>query len=209
MSIYRSFGKRFVDLLLSSIAVLLLIPVFALSTAVIFISLGPPIFFCQQRPGFRGKPFTIYKFRTMTDARDRMGNVLSDGERLTKIGRFFRSISLDELPELINIIRGDMSLVGPRPLLMEYLPRYSSEQMRRHDVLPGVTGWSQINGRNAISWEKRFELDLHYVDNLSFALDIRIILKTFCGVIARADINQSGHATRQGFSGTRADDKSE
>jgi lipopolysaccharide/colanic/teichoic acid biosynthesis glycosyltransferase len=153
------------------------------------------------RPGHFGRPFKIYKFRTMTDERDAQGNLLPDAERLTRLGRFLRSTSLDELPELFNILRGEMSIVGPRPLLMQYLDRYSPEQARRHDVLPGVTGWAQINGRNALTWEDKFKLDVWYVDHWSFWLDIKILFLTAWKVIRREGISQPGHATAEKFTG--------
>jgi len=163
---------------------------------------GSPILFRQTRPGLNGNPFTLYKFRTMTDERDVDGNLLSDSERLTKIGRFLRSTSLDELPELFNVVKGDMSLVGPRPLLMQYLERYTPEQARRHEVKPGITGWAQINGRNAITWEEKFKLDVWYVDNQSLLLDLKILFLTIVSVLKREGINQLGHVTSEEFMGT-------
>ncbi|GAA4018262.1 sugar transferase [Deinococcus rubellus] len=171
-------------------------------TLLVRFKLGSPIFFSQQRPGLRGKPFTMYKFRTMRDATDTQGQPLPDSERLTPLGRFLRSSSLDELPELFNVLRGDMSLVGPRPLLMEYLPRYTPQQARRHEVRPGITGWAQVNGRNAISWEEKFNLDVWYVDNRSFALDLKILWLTVLKVFKREGINAVGEATMPVFSGT-------
>lgn len=165
------------------------------------IKLGRPILFAQIRPGLNGKPFTILKFRTMIDACDSHGNLLSDAERLTPVGRFLRSTSLDELPELFNVLKGDMSLVGPRPLLMEYLERYTPEQARRHEVRPGITGWAQINGRNAITWEEKFELDVWYVDNCSLWLDLRIIFLTIWKVIRREGISAANEATMPKFLG--------
>jgi lipopolysaccharide/colanic/teichoic acid biosynthesis glycosyltransferase len=162
---------------------------------------GSPVFFSQVRPGNQGQLFTVYKFRTMTDLRDRDGNLLPDEQRLTRLGRILRAISLDELPELLHILRGEMSLVGPRPLLVQYLDRYTSEQARRHDVLPGMTGWAQINGRNALTWEDKFRLDVWYVDNWSLWLDIRILVLTFWKVIKREGISQPGHATAEEFMG--------
>jgi sugar transferase EpsL len=164
--------------------------------------LGKPVFFRQQRPGLHGRPFTMYKFRTMTEARDAHGNLLPDGERLTRFGRLLRSASLDELPELFNVLKGDMSLVGPRPLLMQYLDRYTPGQARRHKVKPGLTGWSQVNGRNAISWEEKFRLDVWYVDNWSIWLDIKIILITVWMIIRREGINQPGQPTMEEFKST-------
>ena len=159
-------------------------------------------FFTQQRPGLKGKPFTIYKFRTMSDERDAGGNLLPDEKRLTRFGKFLRKTSLDELPELFNVLKGDMSLVGPRPLLMEYLPLYSAEQARRHEVKPGITGWAQVNGRNNLSWEDKFKMDVWYVDHLSFRLDIKILLITLWKVIKREGISQKGQATMEKFKGS-------
>lgn len=164
--------------------------------------LGSPVLFRQQRPGYQGEPFTILKFRTMTTALDRYGNLLPDSKRVTRFGRFLRSTSLDELPELINVLKGQMSLVGPRPLLMEYLDLYSVEQMRRHEVKPGITGWAQINGRNALSWEQKFAYDTWYVDHQSLELDLRILLLTVWRVIRREGINQPGQETMAAFKGT-------
>ncbi len=166
------------------------------------VKLGTPVFFRQQRPGLHGKPFTMVKFRTMTDGRDAAGNLLPDAERLTNFGRFLRSSSLDELPELWNVVKGDMSLVGPRPLLMRYLDRYTPEQTRRHEVRPGVTGWAQVNGRNAISWEDKFAYDVWYVDNLSFWLDLRILWLTVRKVLRREGVSQAGEATMEEFKGS-------
>lgn len=164
--------------------------------------LGAPVFFTQQRPGLRGKPFRMIKFRTMTDVRDKAGKLLPDAERLPHFGRFLRAASLDELPELFNIFMGNMSLVGPRPLLMEYLPLYSARQARRHDVRPGLTGWAQINGRNALSWEEKFELDIWYVENRSFWLDLKIIFLTAKKVLVREGISAAGEATMPKFTGS-------
>jgi lipopolysaccharide/colanic/teichoic acid biosynthesis glycosyltransferase len=165
--------------------------------------MGRPIFFKQIRPGLRGNPFLIYKFRTMLDLRDENGNLLPDEKRLTKIGKFLRNTSLDELPELWNVLKGDMSLVGPRPLLMEYLGRYTPEQARRHNVKPGITGWAQINGRNAISWDEKFKLDVWYVDNWNIFLDLKIIFITLIKVIKREGISAEGHATMPEFKGNK------
>ena len=161
--------------------------------------IGSPVLFKQVRPGLHGRPFTIYKFRTMTDERDKDGNLLPDGERLTRLGKFLRKASIDELPELFNVIKGEMSTVGPRPLLMQYLDRYTPEQARRHEVKPGITGWAQVNGRNAISWEDKFKLDVWYVDNQSLWLDIKIILMTLVKVFKREGISANGEATMQEF----------
>jgi sugar transferase EpsL len=166
------------------------------------LSLGKAIFFCQQRPGLYGRPFKIYKFRTMTNACDQHGRLLPDSERLTPLGQFLRSTSLDELPELFNVLKGEMSLVGPRPLLMQYLDRYTAEQKRRHEVKPGITGWAQVNGRNAITWEEKFKLDVWYVDHQSIWLDLRIIALTILKVLKREGISHPGEATMQEFMGS-------
>ena len=197
--------KRIFDLLLTIPGIILISPIIAVITFLVRTKLGSPVLFTQLRPGLNGKPFRIYKFRTMTDERDSEGNLLPDAERLTRFGRFLRSTSLDELPELINVLKGDMSLVGPRPLLLEYLERYSPEQARRHEVRPGITGWAQVNGRNAISWEDKFKLDVWYVDNWSLALDVKILWLTLIKVFKREGINQEGKATMEKFVGTKAD----
>ena len=194
-------SKRIFDVVLAGFTCMLASPLFIIAALSVKIFIGTPILFKQQRAGYKARPFHIYKFRTMTNASDSSGNLLPDSERLTPLGRFLRSISLDELPELFNILRGDMSLVGPRPLVMEYLPLYSAEQMRRHDVFPGLTGWAQINGRNAITWQERFRLDVWYVDNWSFWLDIKIIFHTFSKVLRRENVNQPGQATIKYFKG--------
>lgn len=178
LTVYRCTGKRIFDLLIALPALILLSPLLTVLALLVRVNLGAPVLFRQRRPGLHGKPFEMVKFRTMTDARDASGVLLPDAERLTAFGRFLRSTSLDELPELWNVVRGDMSLVGPRPLLMQYLPLYTPEQARRHDVRPGVTGWAQVNGRNAISWEQKFAYDVWYVDNLSFWLDLKILWLT-------------------------------
>jgi len=198
-------SKRLFDLIAVILGLILLSPFILLTALSVRIFLGSPIFFRQQRPGYKGKTFFIYKFRTMTSASDSAGNLLPDAQRLTRLGRFLRALSLDELPELFNILRGEMSLVGPRPLLMEYLPRYSPEQMRRHDVYPGLTGWAQVNGRNAITWQDKFHYDVWYVDNWSFWLDIKIILLTLWKVIKREGISQPGQATTEYFMGNSDD----
>ncbi|MBS4019808.1 MAG: sugar transferase [Dechloromonas sp.] len=195
--------KRSFDLLASAAALLLFAPLLLVLVFLIRRKLGSPVFFTQQRPGLHGRPFKMIKFRTMTDARDADGNLLPDAERLPPFGRFLRSASLDELPELFNIFKGDMSLVGPRPLLMEYLPLYSERQARRHDVRPGLTGWAQINGRNALSWEEKFELDVWYVENRSFWLDLKIILLTVKKVLVREGISAAGEATMTRFMGSK------
>ena len=194
--------KRTFDILVSLAALLLLWPVLLVLGVLVRVKLGPPALFRQQRPGLHGRPFTMLKFRTMTDARDTQGNLLPDGERLSSFGRSLRSTSLDELPELINVVAGDMSLVGPRPLLMRYLDRYTPEQMRRHEVRPGITGWAQVNGRNAITWDQKFALDIWYVDHHSLRLDLRIIWLTVRNVLRREGISQAGEATMEEFLGT-------
>lgn len=193
--------KRLFDLVIASFALLLLFPVLLLVAWLVHRRLGSPVLFRQVRPGRHGKPFEMVKFRTMRDAVDTEGNALPDAERLTPFGRFLRSTSLDELPELWNVIKGDMSLVGPRPLLMEYLPLYSKEQARRHEVRPGITGWAQVNGRNAVSWPEKFALDIWYVDNRSLLLDIRILLLTIKKVFVREGISAEGQATASRFTG--------
>ena len=201
---HSHFGKRLFDLFLSVPALVVLSPVFGAIALLVRQKLGSPVLFRQQRPGLHGKPFTIYKFRTMTDARDVQSNLLPDAERLPAFGRFLRSTSLDELPELWNVLKGDMSLVGPRPLLMQYLDRYTPEQMRRHEVRPGITGWAQVNGRNAITWEEKFQYDVWYVDNLSLFLDIKIIALTLQKIIKREGISQPGQATAEEFMGSQS-----
>jgi len=193
--------KRFFDLLISLMALLLLFPALGLLALLVRRKLGAPVLFRQQRPGLHSKPFTLIKFRTITDKRDELGNLLPDAERLTKFGKFLRASSLDELPELWNVLKGEMSLVGPRPLLMQYLPLYTPEQARRHEVRPGITGWAQVNGRNAISWEDKFALDVWYVDHVSLMLDVKIIFLTVWKTIKREDISQDGHATMEEFFG--------
>jgi len=193
--------KRCMDILLSTFFLIIFSPIMLLIAVLVYINLGSPVIFRQLRPGLHGKPFYIYKFRTMKDLRDKNGNLLPDEQRLTRFGAFLRSTSLDELPELINVLKGDMSLVGPRPLLMEYLDRYTPEQARRHEVKPGITGWAQINGRNAISWEEKFKLDVWYVDNWSIWLDLKILFITIYKVLKREGINQPGKATVEYFKG--------
>jgi sugar transferase EpsL len=194
-------AKRLLDLLLGIIGLLVLSPLLIALAILIRICLGAPSLFRQLRPGLNGHLFTLLKFRTLTDARDDQGQFLPDSKRMTTLGRFLRSSSLDELPELINVIRGEMSLVGPRPLLAKYLECYSAEQMRRHEVKPGITGWAQIHGRNALSWEQRFELDLWYVDKGSFWVDLKILVLTVWKTITREGISQQGHATMPEFRG--------
>lgn len=193
--------KRAFDLTATTILVVVLAPVFLLVACLVWRKLGSPVFFRQTRPGQGARPFVMLKFRTMLDAKDSKGALLPDEQRLTAFGRFLRSTSLDELPELFNVLKGEMSLVGPRPLLMQYVPLYSPTQMRRHEVAPGITGWAQVNGRNALSWEDKFKLDVWYVDNRSFWLDIKILALTIDRVVRRSDIAAEGHATSQPFTG--------
>ncbi len=194
--------KRFTDFLAAFVGLLLVWPLILFLAMLVRLKLGSPVVFSQVRPGLGGKPFRMYKFRTMTDARDDHGQLLPDEIRLTAFGRFLRSTSLDELPELWNVLKGEMSLVGPRPLLMEYLPLYSAEQARRHEARPGITGWAQVNGRNAISWEDKFRLDVWYVDNQSFWLDVRILWMTVRKVLVREGIAAEGEATTTKFTGS-------
>ena len=196
---YRRAGKRVCDLLLTVPAAILLMPLFLAVACVVRIGLGRGVLFRQQRAGLNGESILLLKFRTMTDARDSKGNLLPDENRLTPLGAWLRKLSLDELPQLWNVLRGDISLVGPRPLLVRYLPRYTPQQFRRHEVLPGITGLAQINGRNALSWEQKFEYDLFYVDHLSFGLDIKIIARTVWRVLAPRNIAAEGHATMPEF----------
>lgn len=196
--------KRMFDIVVAGVGLILLAPVFGVVLVVIYLKLGSPILFRQTRPGLSGQPFEMVKFRTMLDATDKHGNPLPDDQRMTRCGSFLRSTSLDELPELWNVLKGDMSLVGPRPLLMEYLPLYSKEQYRRHEVRPGVTGWAQINGRNAVSWEDKFKLDVWYVDNQSFLLDLKILVLTVKKVLVRDGISGEGEVTMSKF--TRSKD---
>jgi len=195
--------KRVLDFAGALIAIVLLSPLLILLATLVRLILGSPVLFRQERPGLNGEPFVIHKFRTMTEARGASGDLLSDRERLKPFGRWLRSTSLDELPELFNVLKGDMSLVGPRPLLMQYLRRYTPEQARRHEVKPGVTGWTQVNGRNAITWEEKFELDIWYVDNRSFWLDVRILVITLWKALIREGINQPGRATMEEFKPVR------
>lgn len=194
--------KRLFDVLASVCLLLLLWPVFLIVGLLILFALGSPVLFCQQRPGLHAVPFNIYKFRTMTNERDASGVLLPDNVRLTSFGKWLRKLSLDELPQLFNVIKGDLSLVGPRPLLLEYLPLYSPEQARRHDVKPGITGWAQMNGRNAISWEDKFRLDVWYVEHQSFWLDMKILWMTAMKVVKSEGISQKGQATMEAFKGS-------
>ncbi len=191
--------KRVIDLCVALSAVIFLSPLFLVLAIMARCLHGSPVFFCQERPGLNGQPFSIFKFRTMTEGRDARGDLLQDRERLTPFGKLLRSTSLDELPELLNVLLGDMSLVGPRPLLMQYLDRYTPEQARRHEVKPGITGWSQINGRNAITWEEKFRLDVWYVDNWSIWLDMQILMITVWKIVSREGISQPGQATIEEF----------
>jgi sugar transferase EpsL len=200
--------KRLFDLLLTIPGLLLISPFLALIALAVKIKLGSPVFFVQDRPGLKGKPFPIIKFRTMVEAYDAQGNPLPDEKRLMKLGRFLRSLSLDELPELFNILRGEMSLVGPRPLLMRYLDRYTPQQARRHEVLPGMTGWAQVNGRNVLTWEDKFHHDVWYVDHWSLALDVKILFLNLWVVLRREGISQPGHSTAQEFMGSEAQEGS-
>jgi sugar transferase EpsL len=205
----RHFVKRLFDIISSAAGLIVISPLLVVLAVLVRLKLGSPILFRQQRPGLGGKAFVIYKFRTMTDQRDASGNLLPDSQRLPAFGRFLRSTSFDELPELFNVLKGDMSIVGPRPLMMKYLERYSPQQARRHEVKPGITGWAQINGRNAISWEDRFKLDVWYVDNWTLWLDMQIILKSIWMVVAREGITQQGRATMDEFMGTPQNDSVE
>ena len=197
-------AKRSFDIALSGMALLVLAPVLVALAALVRLKLGRPVLFRQTRPGLGGVPFEMIKFRTMTDHRDSSGQLRPDEERLTPFGRLLRTTSADELPELWNVLKGEMSLVGPRPLLMQYLARYSARQWRRHEVKPGITGWAQINGRNALSWDEKFELDIWYVDNCSFLLDLKILFMTILQVVQRRGISSAGHATMPEFMGNEA-----
>ncbi|RKU66287.1 sugar transferase [Parabacteroides sp. AF17-3] len=200
---YRCFFKRFLDFILAFFFILFMSPIFLVTTICLhFANKGAGAFFFQERPGKGGKIFRIVKYKTMTDERDVEGHLLPDAQRLTKVGRFVRSISIDELPQLINVLKGDMALIGPRPLLPEYLPLYSKEQARRHEVRPGITGWAQVNGRNFISWTKKFELDVWYVAHCSFLLDFKIIFLTVKKVFVREGINSDNDVTMEDFDGT-------
>ena len=200
---YAKYFKRILDFILSLIAIIILSPVLLIVAVLVRIKLGSPVIFKQQRPGKDEKIFTLYKFRTMTDKKDENGNLLPDSERLTKFGKTLRSTSLDELPELFNILKGDMAIVGPRPLLVEYLPLYNKEQKHRHDVRPGLTGLAQISGRNSISWEEKFKEDIIYVKNITFISDMKIILKTIIKVFKREGISQKNNVTIEKFKGNK------
>ncbi|MGO4271107.1 sugar transferase [Paenibacillus sp. TAF58] len=194
--------KRFCDLLVSIPLFVLFLPIIGIVAILVRLKLGSPVIFKQQRPGLHGQPINLYKFRTMTEARDHEGNLLSDSIRLTPFGMFLRKYSLDELLQLVNVIQGDLSLVGPRPLLMDYLPLYNEEQAKRHQVRPGITGWAQVNGRNKISWEDKFKLDVWYVENQSFLLDVKILALTFVKVVKSDGISHGNHVTMEKFSGS-------
>ena len=203
---YAGFFKRMIDFMLSLAALIVLSPVLLVTAILVRTKLGSPVIFCQERPGRNEKIFKLYKFRTMTDQRDEHGNLLPDDVRLTGFGKLLRSTSLDELPELWNILKGDMSIIGPRPLLVKYLPLYNEEQRHRHDVRPGLTGWAQANGRNALSWEEKFRLDVWYVQNLSFAVDVKTIFLTIKEVFRREGISSGTAATMEEFKGTKEPD---
>lgn len=200
--LYRRYFKRPMDFILSLLAIIVLSPVLLVVAILVRTKLGSPVIFKQKRPGLNEKIFTLYKFRTMTDERDKFGELLPNHIRLTKFGKILRATSLDELPELFNILRGDMSIIGPRPLLIEYLPLYNEKQKQRHDVRPGLSGLAQVNGRNAISWEEKFDYDVEYVDNISFLLDLKLIIQTFLKVFKREDVNKSENVTMEKFKGT-------
>ncbi len=195
--------KSLFDKTLALFLIILFSPIYIVVSLLIFLKMGSPILFRQKRPGYKEEIFGIYKFRTMTNDTDKNGNLLPDDKRLVGIGKFIRSTSLDELPQLFNVLKGDMSFVGPRPLLVEYLPLYNQKQKRRHDVKPGITGWAQVNGRNAISWEQKFDYDVWYVDNQSFWLDIKILWLTFLKVVKRSDISSSTSSTMEKFTGSK------
>ncbi len=199
---YRKFLKRLLDTVLSLFFILCFCWLYVIIAILVKVKLGSPVLFKQDRPGLNEKIFKMYKFRTMTDKKDSLGNLLPDSERLTSFGKFLRATSLDEIPEFFNILKGDMSLIGPRPLLVRYLERYTKEQSRRHEVRPGISGWAQVNGRNAISWEDKFKYDIEYVDNLSFILDLKIIILTIKKVFKSEGISQKGNATMEEFEGS-------
>ena len=194
--------KRILDIISSLLAIIILSPLLAVTAVLVKTKLGSPVLFKQERRGKDEKIFTLMKFRTMTDERDENGELLPDEVRLTKFGKFLRSTSIDELPELFNVLKGDMSVIGPRPLLVEYIPRYNEHQHRRHEVRPGLSGWAQVNGRNTVSWEDKFDMDVHYVDNYSFAMDVKILLMTVLNVIKKEGISSETSATMEVFMGT-------
>ena len=195
--------KNLFDRIFALFLIILFLPIYIVVSLLIFFKMGSPILFRQKRPGYKEEIFGIYKFRTMTNEKDKFGNLLPDDKRLVGIGKFIRSTSLDELPQLFNVLKGEMSFVGPRPLLEEYLPLYNEKQKRRHDVKPGITGWAQVNGRNAISWDQKFDYDVWYVDNQSFWLDIKILWLTFLKVVKRSDISSSTSSTMEKFTGSK------
>lgn len=198
---YLKYGKRIVDLITSVLAIIITSPLLAIVSLLLIIENGRSFIFFQKRPGYNEKPFCILKFKTMSDQKDADGNLLPDMERLTVVGRWLRKLSLDELPQLFNVLKGEMSIIGPRPLLFKYIPLYTGQQRRRHQVKPGITGWAQVNGRNAISWEQKFKLDLYYVDHLSFAIDIKVVWLTIIKILKRDGINQSDDRPMQPFEG--------
>jgi lipopolysaccharide/colanic/teichoic acid biosynthesis glycosyltransferase len=200
---YKTAFKRVFDFIIAIIILIVLSPLFLICLMLLLFANNGRPFFVQRRPGKNEKPFTLIKFKTMNDKKDELGNLFPDGKRLTPIGKFIRKTSLDEIPQLLNVIKGDMSLIGPRPLLVEYLPLYNEFEKRRHEVKPGITGWAQVNGRNAISWQQKFEYDVWYVDHMKLSLDIKILLMTFVNVFKAKDINQEGHATMPLFKGNR------
>lgn len=206
MSAYRRWGKALLDRTAAAVGLVVLAPVLGAVAGLVRVKLGSPVLFCQTRPGLHGAPFTLYKFRTMTDARRPDGTPRPDAERLTDFGRFLRSSSLDELPELWNVLRGEMSLVGPRPLLVQYLDRYTPAQARRHDARPGITGLAQVSGRNALSWEEKFALDTEYVERCALWLDVKIVMQTLAKVVRREGISAGQHATMPEFTGSAAGD---
>ncbi len=206
---YKKYIKRIIDIILSLLALIILSPLIIIIGISVRIKIGKPIIFKQKRPGKNEKIFILYKFRTMTEEKDEYGNLLPDEKRLTKFGKFLRSTSLDELPELFNILKGDMSIVGPRPLLVEYLPLYNEKQKHRHDVRPGLTGLAQINGRNSITWNKKFKEDIEYVNNITFMLDAKIVFKTVAKVIKKEGINQDENTTMKKFTGNEKGEKNE
>lgn len=200
--LYKRYGKRVLDVFFSILLLLVTFPLLLIISLLLLVQNKGDIFFYQERPGLRERPFEIIKFKTMTDRRDSDGNLLPDMDRITQVGSWVRRLSLDELPQLVNVLKGDMSLIGPRPLLFEYIPYYSREQRKRHEVKPGITGWAQVNGRNSIGWEKKFELDLYYIKYLSFSLDMKIVWMTVIKILKREGINQSNSQPMQPFRGT-------
>jgi len=199
--IYKKYIKRIIDIVFSLIVLIITSPISLIAGALLAFQNRGPVLFYQKRPGYREKAFDIVKFKTMTDEKDEQGNFLSDKERITTLGSWMRKFSIDELPQLFNVLKGDMSMIGPRPLLFKYLPLYNDEQRKRHQVKPGITGWAQVNGRNTISWERKFELDIYYVDHLSFSLDLKICWLTILKILKREGVNQSGNTTMQPYEG--------